>query len=243
MTIDDEIPVRRPLSRHVVDPLPSAITPRRELVRGRFVSLEPLDPAAHAEELYAISHRDAATRTLWEFIPQGPWPDLAGFQGWLRDTASRLDRVAFAIRDAAGGNAGGMVQYHHIDAKVGVVEIGGIWFAPEFRRSRGATEVLYLVLAHAFDELGYRRVQWRCDAHNERSRAAVRRLGFGFEGIFYNETIIKGLNKDTAWYSLLDYEWPAVKDKMLSWLADDNFDGDGRALTSLSALTRRPPSE
>jgi len=236
MNYDHEKPAPRPLSNHLVEPLPSGMAPLRALVKGRFVRLEPVDPVAHAEELYEASHRDAEALKVWDFIPHGPWPDQASFELWLRDTTSLLERVAFAIRSEDTGKACGMVQYHHIQPKSGVLEIGGIWYAPAFQRTRGATETLFLVLSHALDDLKYRRVQWRCDTLNEQSRAAVRRLGFGFEGIFYSEAIVKGKNKDTAWYSLLDYEWPEVKEKITTWLADDNFDDDGRAKASLSEM-------
>jgi RimJ/RimL family protein N-acetyltransferase len=244
MKTDHEKPAPRQLSNHLVEPLPSGMAPQRAILKGRFVCLEPVDPSVHAEELYDASHRNAEALKIWEFIPHGPWPDQASFERWLRDTVNRLEHVVFAIRSENTGKAAGMVQYHHIEPKSGVVEIGGIWFAPELQRTRGATEVLFLVLSHTMDDLRYRRVQWRCDTHNERSRAAVKRLGFGFEGIFYNESIVKGKNKDTAWYSLLDYEWPGVKEKIMTWLADDNFDDDGLAKTSLSELmTNRAASE
>jgi RimJ/RimL family protein N-acetyltransferase len=237
MKLDREKPAPRPLSNQIVEPLPSGMAPRRALLEGRFVRLEPVDPSVHAEELYDASHRDAEALKIWEYIPHGPWPDQANFERWLRDTVNRIENVVFAIRSEDTGKACGMVQYHHIEPKSGVVEIGGIWFAPEFQRTRGATEVLLLMLSHALDDLSYRRVQWRCDTLNERSRAAVRRLGFGFEGIFYNEAIVKGKNKNTAWYSMLDYEWPQAKEKISTWLADDNFDHEGRAKTSLSEMT------
>ena len=136
-----------------------------------------------------------------------------------------------------------MAQYLDIQPSSGVIEIGYIWFAPEFQRTRGATEALYLLLSHAMDDLGYRRMQWRCNALNAKSRAAARRLGFRFEGIFFNHMIVKGRNRDTAWYSILDHEWPEVSARITAWLADDNFDADGHARTSLGeAMTRRAAS-
>lgn len=236
MKFDQEKPAPRRLSNHFVEPLPSGMAPQRALLTGRFVRLEPLDPLAHAKELYEASHYDAEARKLWEFILDGPWPDLEHFEHWLRESVHQVERIVFAIRSEDTGKASGMVQYHHIQPKSGVLEIGGIWFAPAFQRTRGGTETLFLMLSHALDDLKYRRVNWRCDARNENSRAAVRRLGFGFEGIFYNETIVKGKNKDTAWYSMLDYEWPEAKEKIAAWLADENFDEDGRAKASLSEM-------
>ena len=127
-----------------------------------------------------------------------------------------------------------MAQYLDIQPASGVIEIGYIWFAPELQRTRGATEAMFLMLSHAMDDLGYRRMQWRCNSLNQRSRAAARRLGFRFEGIFHNHMIVKGRNRDTAWYSILDDEWPDVRERIAAWLADDNFDRDGRAKSSLS---------
>jgi len=236
MRTDDEKPAPRQISNHVVDPLPSGLEPRRTPMQGRVVRLEPPEPARHAADLYEATHGTAEALAIWDFIPYGPWPDQESFAHWLADAAARQDRVAFVICPTDTGRPCGMVQYHHIDAPSGTLELGGVWFAPELQRTRAATEALFLMLVHALDDLKYRRVQWRCDSHNERSRATARRLGFGFEGIFFHEAVIKGKNKDTAWYSMLDHEWPAAKAMMLAWLADDNFNAAGRAKTSLTAM-------
>ena len=126
---------------------------------------------------------------------------------------------------------------------MGVIEIGHIWFGPRLARTRAATEALYLMIRHAMDDLGYRRMHWRCNAQNARSRQAARRLGFRFEGIFYNHMIFKGRNRDTAWYSILDDEWPEVRGILERWLDDGNFDAEGRALSSLAEMmSDRTPS-
>ena len=130
-----------------------------------------------------------------------------------------------------------MATYLDIQPASGVIEIGGIWFAPRFARSRGATEALFLLLAYAMDDLGYRRMQWRCNALNEKSRAAARRLGFRFEGIWFNHMIVKGRNRDTAWYSILDTEWPAIRAAIETWLIPENFDAAGLQRRSLSEMT------
>ena len=236
MKIDQEKAAPRPLSGEPVERLPSAMAPKRAPLEGRTVRLEPLDPRAHLEALYDASHRDAEARKIWDYLPDGPWPDQAGFEGWLRENAGLLERVAFTILEKETSVPCGMAQYLDIHPKSGVIEIGYIWFAPELQRTRGATEALFLLLCHAMDDLGYRRMQWRCNSLNDRSRAAARRLGFRFEGIFHHHMIVKGRNRDTAWYSILDHEWPAVRDRIAAWLADGNFDADGRARTSLSQI-------
>jgi RimJ/RimL family protein N-acetyltransferase len=134
-------------------------------------------------------------------------------------------------------DAVGVATYLDIQPASAVIEIGGIWFAPGFARSRGATEALFLLLAHAMDDLGYRRMQWRCNALNEKSRAAARRLGFRFEGIWFNHMIVKGRNRDTAWYSILDTEWPAIRAAIETWLVPENFDAAGLQRRSLSEMT------
>ena len=155
----------------------------------------------------------------------------------LREFAVQPDRLFYAICDRATGEAVGKATYLDIQPTSSVIEIGGIWFAPNFARSRGATEALFLMLAYAMDDLGYRRMQWRCNALNEKSRAAARRLGYRFEGIWYSHMIVKGRNRDTAWYSLLDTEWPVIRSTIQAWLSPSNFDADGLQRRSLSKMT------
>jgi RimJ/RimL family protein N-acetyltransferase len=154
-----------------------------------------------------------------------------------------LDRVFYALRPLPGGTASGQASFMDIQPANGVIEIGYIWFAPALQRTRAATEAMFLMLDHAMSGLRYRRMQWRCNALNAKSRAAARRLGFRYEGIFYNHLIYKGLNRDTAWYSILDDEWPEVKQRLQDWLSPDNFDADGHAKRSLSEMMQsRLPS-
>ena len=234
MKSDDERPWPRALSDRAIETLPSGMAPRRAPLIGHSARLDPVDPRTDAEELYSASHRDDEARRIWEYLPVGPWPDREAFDQWLRDSAGRVERVAYTIRRQGSGTARGMAQYLDIQPASGVIEIGYIWFAPELQRTRGATEAMFLMLSHAMDDLGYRRMQWRCNSLNARSRAAARRLGFRFEGIFHNHMIVKGKNRDTAWYSILDHEWPDARDRIAAWLRDDNFDRDGRAKSSLS---------
>ena len=233
--MSDETPYKRRINATPVAP-PPALAPARSVLIGRTVRLEPINPACHTVALFRAGHATEAAQQSWEFLPWGPFPTEPAMHAQLRDFAAALDRVYYAICDAATGEALGKATYLDIQPRAGVIEIGGIWFAPDFARSRGATEALFLMLEYAMDDLGYRRMQWRCNALNAASRAAARRLGFRFEGIFYNHMIFKGMNRDTAWYSILDNEWPDIRAILEQWLAPDNFARDGAARTSLSAL-------
>jgi RimJ/RimL family protein N-acetyltransferase len=234
--MSDEMPFERRANDDPVVP-PPALAPARSALTGSAVRLEPIDPARHTAALYRAGHATEAARSSWAFLPWGPFPSEAAMRTQLRDFAAALDRVFYAICDRATGEAVGKATYLDIQPASGVIEIGGIWFAPGFARSRGATEALFLMLAYAMDDLGYRRMQWRCNALNEKSRAAARRLGFRFEGIWFNHMIVKGRNRDTAWYSILDTEWPAIRTAISTWLDPENFDATGRQRRSLSTMT------
>jgi RimJ/RimL family protein N-acetyltransferase len=238
-----ERPYPRPLSGAKVGRLPSALVPARTALVGRYATLEPLDVARHASDLFEASHGSEAALRIWDYLPWGPWKSEAEFVNVLRQQSAGQDQVYYAIRGAAGEKACGQICFLDIQPEQGVIEIGSIWFGLALRRTRSATESIYLMLRYAMDDLGYRRMQWRCNALNAASRAAARRLGFRFEGIFHNHMIFKGRNRDTAWYSILDDEWPEVREIMERWLAPENFDQDGTAKTSLAALMEeRGPS-
>jgi RimJ/RimL family protein N-acetyltransferase len=232
----DETPDRRSINDAPVTP-PPGLVPARSVLTGTTVRLEPIDPARHTAALYRAGHTTEEARRSWAFLPWGPFPSEAAMDAQLRGFAAALDRVFYAICDLATGEAVGKAAYLDIQPASGVIEIGGIWFAPGFARSRGATEALFLMLSYAMDDLGYRRMQWRCNALNEKSRAAARRLGYRFEGIWFNHMIVKGRNRDTAWYSILDTEWPAVRIAITTWLDAENFDATGLQRRSLSAMT------
>ncbi len=233
----------RALSGAPVQQLPSGLIPSRIALEGRVVRLEPLNPATHAAELHQASHGSEEALRIWDYLPYGPWPNAAAFELWLRDGAASFDPIVFAIRSLRTGNACGMASFMDIHARNGVIEIGGIWFGRELQRTRGATEALFLMLRHAMDDLRYRRMQWRCNSLNVKSRNAARRLGFRFEGVFYNHLIFKGKNRDTAWYSILDDEWPEVGAIIESWLREENFSADGKARLSLAEMMQeRTPS-
>jgi len=239
MTENTEPVVDRPLSGDPVVPLPAGMLPTRQPLAGASVRLEPVDPGRHAAELYAASHGVAGGEALWRFLAYGPWADLGAFQTWLRDCAAVHDPLFYAIRDGASGRACGMASYLNIVPKNGSIEIGHIWLAPMLQRTRAATEALFLLMRYAMDDLRYRRLEWKCDALNAPSRRAARRLGFRFEGIFHQHMVVKGRNRDTAWYSILDGEWPAVRRTIESWLAASNFDEAGRQRRALSELSGR----
>lgn len=233
-----EAPYPRPLSDAKVATLPPALVPARLPIRGRHVTLEPQDAKRHASELFEAGHAGEAAARIWDYMAYGPWPDLASYTQALRKQSASFDPIFYAIRSRETGKACGQASFLDIQPENGVIEIGHIWFAPELQRTRAATEALFLLLRHAMDELAYRRMQWRCNALNMKSRAAARRLGFRFEGIFYNHSIFKGMNRDTAWYSILDDEWPAVRGIVERWLGEANFGADGRQRTSLGEAMR-----
>jgi RimJ/RimL family protein N-acetyltransferase len=239
MTKNTETVVERPLSGEPVVPLPAGLLPARRPLEGTSAKLEPIDPARHAAELYAASHGIAGGEELWRFMAYGPWADIGAFQTWLRDGAAVHDPLFFAIRDGASGRACGMASYLNIVPKNGSIEIGHIWLAPALQRTRAATEALFLLMRYAMEELAYRRLEWKCNALNEASRRAARRLGFRFEGIFHRHMVVKGRNRDTAWYSIVDHEWPAIRANIENWLAPGNFDANGRQRRALSDLQGR----
>jgi RimJ/RimL family protein N-acetyltransferase len=242
MAFDTEDIFRRPISGEPVVSLPSGQPPERRVLEGELIRIEPLDPDLHADELFSASHADETARRIWDFLPWGPWQELAAFTGWLRQQAVSTDHIWYAFRDQKSGRASGMACYLDIAPVQGVIEIGGIWFTPQMQRTRAASEALYLMMSYAMDDLAYRRLQWRCNARNEKSRNAARRLGYRFEGIFYNHMIVKGHNRDTAWYGITGGDWPDVRRIFQSWLGDDNFAADGVARQSLSALMAQRPA-
>ena len=243
MSDPKEQPFDRPLYGGPVKGLPSGLVPARTVMQGAHIQLEPLDPAVHADDLHEASHTTEDGLAIWTYLPEGPWPDRDAYRAHIRANAGMQDRIFYALRPTAGGPAAGQASFMDMHPGNGVIEIGYIWFAPSLQRTRAATEAMYLMIDHAMTDLRYRRMHWRCNALNAKPRGAANRLGFRYEGTFYNHLIFKGLNRDTAWYSILDDEWPDVKQRLEAWLADDNFDGDGVAKQSLAAMmATRPPS-
>lgn len=207
--------------------------PRRETLAGRYVRLEPLDADAHGATLYeAAAAKGAENR--FRYLPEQPPGDGPEFEAWVRKAAAGSDPLFFAVVDQASGRAEGRQALMRIDAGNGVIEIGNILWGPRLARTRGATEALFLVADHIF-ALGYRRFEWKCNDDNAPSKKAAERFGFTLEGVFRQHMVVKGLNRDTAWFSILDEEWPRLREAYLAWLAPENFDADGRQRTSLAA--------
>lgn len=224
------------LGQPIGDPVPGW-TPRArpgdEPIEGRFCRIERLDPARHAEALFAANRRDAEGR-MWTYLPCGPFEDPAAYRTWLDGMARLGDPLFHAVVDRATGLAAGVASYLRIEPAVGTIEVGHIAYSPLLQRTPAATEAMYLLMRRAFAELGYRRYEWKCDALNAPSRVAAERLGFRFEGVFRQATIYKGRNRDTAWYAITDAEWPDRKAAFEAWLDPANFAPDGRQLRPLA---------
>jgi RimJ/RimL family protein N-acetyltransferase len=217
-----------------VDPNP-APRPQPTVLAGRLVTLRPFDPAAQAEALYQATH-GPEKEDQWRYMSEGPFASRADFDAVFDRNAGSADPLFFAIMDNATGVAVGQASYLRIEPRHRVIEVGNIIFTPALQRSNGATEAMYLMARHVFDDLGYRRYEWKCNALNQPSRRAALRLGFAFEGVFRQHMIIKGRNRDTAWFSMLDAEWPLRRANFERWLAPSNFDAAGRQVLSLSSL-------
>ena len=231
---------RNPLGQPIGFPLPDwspRPRPPRAPIEGRFCRLEPLDPARHAASLHAANSEDKDGR-IWTYLPYGPFASLAAYQTWAETSARGEDPLFHAIIDRASGRALGVASYLRIEPAVGVIEVGHINYAPALQKRPAATEAMYLMMRRVFDELGYRRYEWKCDSLNAPSRAAAARLGFRYEGLFRQATVYKGRNRDTTWFSIVDREWPALRAAYERWLDPGNFDAEGRQRTSLSSLTR-----
>lgn len=237
MTLDAEEIARRPLSCEPVAPIPPAVAPPRAVMTGSLVRLEPLQ-TGHAAALFAASHGDPRTDALWRYLPYGPFADSVALAAWAEPRTGSTDPLYFAVVPAATGTPAGVVTYLNVHPGHGTIELGHIWLGFALQRTPAATEAIHLLLRRAF-ELGYRRVEWKCNAANESSRAAARRFGFSFEGIFHRHMVVKGRNRDTAWYAMLADEWPAVRAGFEAWLAPGNFDADGRQRRRLGELMGR----
>jgi RimJ/RimL family protein N-acetyltransferase len=204
-------------------------------MEGRFCRLEPLDPARHAATLYEAYSEDREGR-VWSYLPSGPFATVEAYRTLLEGRVAGDDPVCHAIVDLASGLPVGTANYLRIDPQGGSIEVGSITYSPRLQKTAAATEAMYLMMRRAFDELGYRRYEWKCDTLNAASRAAAARLGFTYEGLFRQATVYKGRNRDTAWLSIIDREWPARRAAFEAWLAPSNFDAGGRQRQALGAL-------
>jgi RimJ/RimL family protein N-acetyltransferase len=206
------------------------ITQAHRVLAGERVRLEPLDVRRHADDLFAAAQAD-----LWDFLPYGPFAERDAFDAHLARQAASEDPAFFAVVDARTGRAEGVVSFLRAESEHRVIEIGHIWFGAALQRTAHATEAIFLLAREAFDGLGVRRLEWKCNAANDRSRRAAERFGFTYEGTFRQHMLVKGRNRDTAWFSLLDGEWPHVRAAFQRWLAAENFDAGGRQRTPLQA--------
>ncbi|GGD38796.1 GNAT family N-acetyltransferase [Sinisalibacter lacisalsi] len=208
--------------------------PGRLPLDGRYARLEPLSPDAHAAQLFKANSTSDA---IWDFLPYGPFASAAAYHRWMRDATAGDDPLFFAILNRDTGQWEGVASYLRIQPEAGSIEIGHINLSPALARTRAATEALFLMMQWAFDA-GYRRLEWKCDARNLASRRAAERLGLSYEGTFRQAAVVKGRNRDTAWFAAIDTEWPALKEAFLAWLAPANFDAAGRQRERLGDLTR-----
>jgi RimJ/RimL family protein N-acetyltransferase len=234
----------RKLNRNRTDPplglpVPSWLPrqpPPEAAIGGRFCRVEPIDSTRHGEALYAAYAADRGGH-LWTYLPWGPYSGPEELCAQIDAVRASGVRPEYALIDLASNKPFGQASYLNIDPAAGSIEVGGIVYAPAFQRGVAATEAMYLMMRRAFEELGYRRYAWQCNSLNARSRAAAIRLGFTFEGVWRQANVHKGRNRDTAWFSILDSEWPAIKTAFERWLAPENFDAEGRQLMRLSVLT------
>ena len=209
--------------------------PARTPMVGRYCRVEPLDVERHGAELWEAVSLDREGGS-WTYLSVGPFADVASFTEWLTRVQPADDPLYHAIVDTQTNKAVGFASFMRIDPPNGVIEVGSILYSPLLQRTRAATEAMYLMMRRAFDELGYRRYEWKCDTLNGPSRAAAARLGFTFEGIFRQAVVYKGRSRDTAWFSIVDAEWPRIKSAFERWLDPANFDADGRQLRSLADM-------
>jgi RimJ/RimL family protein N-acetyltransferase len=208
--------------------------PTEAVLHGRWVRLERLDADAHAADLHrAFSGHEA----LWDYMPYGPFSSAAQYHRWIKDAASGEDPQFYAFRDLETGRCGGVASFLRVTPEAGSIEVGHICLSPELQGGRAATEGLFLMMQWAFGA-GYRRYEWKCNALNMASRRAAQRFGFSYEGIFRQAAVVKGRNRDTAWFAVIDKDWSALQAAYAAWLSPANFSAEGRQREKLSDLTR-----
>lgn len=209
----------------------AAKMPYKKFLIGKHCVLEPLNIETHSEKLFEILHQN--TGESWTYLPYGPFQNLQEFEEWICKSLSEKDSFFYAILDKETNQPVGICAYLRINPEHGSIEIGHLNFSHLLQRKPAATEAMYLMMKQAFDDLGYRRYEWKCNSLNEPSWRAAERLGFKFEGIFRQHLVVKNQNRDTAWFSIIDSEWPILKNKFERWLADCNFDAKGKQLVKL----------
>ena len=226
------------LGQPIGEPLPGwspRPRPPRTAMQGRLCRLEPLDAERHAAALHGGYAEDREGR-LWTYLPYGPFASAADYAAWVASVQAQDDPVFFAIMQRDGGRPLGVSSYLRIDPPNGVIEVGHLCYTPALQATTAATEAMFLMMRRAFDELRYRRYEWKCDALNAPSRAAAERLGFVYEGTFRQAIVMKGRSRDNAWFSITDREWPALRSAFETWLLPANFDASGRQRRRLADL-------
>ncbi|MGO9760616.1 MAG: GNAT family N-acetyltransferase [Solirubrobacteraceae bacterium] len=211
---------------------------------GAHILVRPVNAASDAAPLFSVSHPPDGDPAIWTYLPDGPYESPDHLRQTLAWAETSHDALYFTLVRVADERPLGLASYLRITPEFGVIEIGHIWFGAPLQRTTAATEAIYLLLDHAFDELGYRRVEWKCNALNAASRRAAERFGFTYEGVFRKHQVVKGRNRDTAWYAITDEEWPAIRRGFQTWLAPENMDGEGqqrRSLGDLIGQARRLP--
>ena len=211
-------------------------SPTVQLLEGHFIRLEKLDPARHGDQLWQALQGPGADPKLWDYLPYGPFPERGAFDTWLNNHAAHSDPYFLSVIDRASGQVQGILSLMSIVPAQGRVEIGHVTFGAPMQRSPKSTEAVYLLAKYAFEQ-GYRRLEWKCNNSNARSRYAAERLGFSFEGVFRQHMVVKGQNRDTAWYSILDSEWPKVGAGFEAWLSEANQSGSGQLKTLADCRT------
>lgn len=233
MASPEEAPLGEPLDWS------PATRPARVQLRGARALLRPVDAEADAEPLYRVSHPPDGDPAIWAYLFDGPYESPGALREALAQAAGSEDPLFFTIARLPDEAPQGLASYLRMAPEHGSVEIGNIWFGTPLQRTAAATEAIYLLARHAFDVLGYRRLEWKCNALNAPSRRAAERFGFRFEGIFRKHYVVKGRSRDTAWYAIVDDEWPAVRAGFEAWLAPQNFDAAGRQRRPLTELIAR----
>jgi RimJ/RimL family protein N-acetyltransferase len=228
--MSNSLQVGEPLDWH---PVPR---PGREALRGAHVLVRPVDAASDAEALYAVSHPPEGDLAIWTYLPVGPYASPEDMRFALAAQEASEDPLFFTLVRLPAERPEGAASYLRITPEHGVIEIGFIWFGVPLQRTIAATEAIFLLARHVFDDLGYRRLEWKCNSLNAASRRAAERFGFHFEGVFPKHMVVKSRNRDTAWYAITDDEWPAVRTGFERWLAPENFDANGMQVRALREL-------
>ncbi|MBO9535265.1 MAG: GNAT family N-acetyltransferase [Herbaspirillum sp.] len=238
MSQDNKSPATNAWNQPIGFPLPdwqARPLPQRIVLEGSYCRLEPVNAERHAADLYQ-AFAQAPDGSDWTYMTGGPFPDQASYRNHAQALEKSEDPLHYAVIDKASGRAVGTLALMRIEPKHGVIEVGHVALSRQLKRTRVATEAQFLLMRYAFEQLGYRRYEWKCDSLNTPSRNAALRLGFSFEGIFRQAIVYRGRNRDTAWFSIIDGEWPALRGAFERWLSPTNFDSQGQQRQSLSAL-------